>query len=328
MKKYLFLFLLLIPFIIPKNVFAQTRFEEAVPNSVDVFTSWTTTSPQGISTYDYGGNRYYGFTYGTQNYSYGLRYNFYEKSTINDKELISVHFALFTTAAYAQNELPLSIYLTDNYNNIVTCSSNGWSTKINDSVGGNGTEMRSVTTITCENGHLSGNFSVVFNNRFYHYVGFYGITELSFMYSDGVSDSTILNDIKSNSNDIKNNIKETNDLIKNDNVDGANTQGSSFFNNFSGNNHGLSGIVSSPLRLVNSLSSSTCTPLSFNLPFVNSTLTLPCMSSIYNAHFSTLLTLYRLITTGLIAYKILINLFSTVKGLQDPDNSKIEVVDL
>lgn len=322
-KKYWFLIALAyaIYFFFPSEVNAQTRFEEAVPNSVDVFTSWTTTSPQGISTYDYGGNRYYGFTYGTQNISYGLRYNFYEKSTINDKELISVHFALFTTAAYARNELPLSVYLTDNYNNIVTCSTNGWSTEINDSVGNTGTEMRSVTTISCENGHLSGNFSVVFNNRFYHYVGFYGITELSFLYSDGVSDSTILNDIK-------NNTKETNDLIKNDNVDGANTQGSSFFSNFSSNTHGLSGIVSSPIRLINSLSSSTCSPLSFTIPFVNSQVSLPCMSSIYSTHFPTLLSIYQLITTGLIAYKILINLFCVVKGLQDPDSSRIEVVDL
>lgn len=128
--------------------------------------------------------------------------------------------------------------------------------------------------------------------------------------------------------DIKNNTKETNDLLKDDNVDGANSTGSSFFNNFSGNNHGLSGIVSSPLRLINSLSSSTCTPLSFTIPFVNTQMTLPCMSTIYSTHFSTILTLYRLITTGLIAYKILINLFGTVKGLQDPDSSKIEVVDL
>ena len=121
--------------------------------------------------------------------------------------------------------------------------------------------------------------------------------------------------------------QDINNTINNDNVDGANSKATSFFDNFQSNSHGLTGIITAPLRLVNSLASSSCSPLVLPLPFVNQNATLPCMSSVYS-RFPTFLNLYQLITTGIIAYWVLIKIFGHVKGMQNPNDDKIEVFDL
>lgn len=329
MKKYFMLLLLITALIMPKNVFGKVKYADNIPYQVEVLTGNTSTSPQSsVQQQTLLGNQYYGFTYGTQNYSYGLKFNYNEISSMNDKEIISAHFSLFTTALYSNSDFPLSVYLKDNYNNIITCNTNGWSTNTYDSVGGSGTELRSVLTASCNNGHLSGPYSVIVNNRFYHYVGFVGISEVSFMYSDGVDDSTILNDIKSNSNDIKNNTKETNDLIKNTDTSTAQSEGSNFFSNFSRDSHGLSGIVTAPLRLLNSFTTATCNPLEFNLPILHNHVVLPCMRSIYENYFGVFFSLYQLITTGVICYGVGINLYSKLRALENPNNDRIEVLQL
>ena len=122
--------------------------------------------------------------------------------------------------------------------------------------------------------------------------------------------------------------QEINNTLNNDDVTGATSTAESFFDDFQSDSHGLSGIITAPLRLIQSLSSSTCSPLSIPLPFVNTNATLPCMSGIYSTYFPTFLTLYQLITTGLIGYWVLIKLFGHVKGMQDPHDDRIEVLDL
>lgn len=277
-KKYLNLFLklsfvFLCIFCFTKNVNAKTLFADSIPYQVEVLTGTTTTSPQAsVSSQTLLGNQYYGFTYGTQNYSYGLKFNYNAISAMNDKEIISAHFSMYTTALYAQSDFPLSIFIKDNYNNIITCDTNGWSTKINDGVGGSstGTELRQVLTASCRNGHLSGPFSVIVNNRFYHYVGYVGISEVSFMYSDGTDDSTILNDLKTNT-------KETNDLLKDSSVD-TNGVGNIQNNQNIPSTSGIQDLITMPIKFLTSLSSSingTCNAIS--LPYIkNTTIVLPC----------------------------------------------------
>lgn len=120
--------------------------------------------------------------------------------------------------------------------------------------------------------------------------------------------------------------KDINNTLNNDNV--SSDTGQSFFDDFQANSHGLSGIITAPLRLINSLSSSSCSPLSIPLPFVSQNATLPCMSTIYSTHFPTFLSLYQLITTGVIGYWVLIKIFGHVKGMQSPNDDRIEVFDL
>lgn len=122
--------------------------------------------------------------------------------------------------------------------------------------------------------------------------------------------------------------KEINNTINNDDVTDSTSQGSDFFNNFSSNSHGLSGVITAPLRLVNALTTASCSPLSFNLPFVHNNVSLPCMRPIYENHFGVFFSLYQLITTGLICYATLINLYSKIHNLQNPNNDRIEVLNL
>ena len=121
------------------------------------------------------------------------------------------------------------------------------------------------------------------------------------------------------------NLNNINNTINNDNVDSQ--QASDFFSNFQTDSHGLSGIITSPLRLIESLSSSQCSPLVLPLPFVNQSATIPCMSSVYSK-FPTFYNLWQLISTGIIAYYILIKLFGHVKGMQNPNDDRIEVLNL
>lgn len=139
------------------------------------------------------------------------------------------------------------------------------------------------------------------------------------------SNDTVANKI----DETNNKLQETQDYLEDDNTSGANGSASGFFNNFNNTDHGgLSGIVSAPMRLVNALSSSSCSALSFPLPFVNEQVTLPCMSPIYSQHFGAFLTLYRLITTGLIGYWVCIKLYGKVRAIKKPEDDRIEVLEL
>ena len=100
------------------------------------------------------------------------------------------------------------------------------------------------------------------------------------------------------------------------------------FEDFSSNTFGLTSIITAPLSLIQSLSSSSCAPLNLPLPFVDGTLTLPCMYSFYSSTFGILFTLYQTITFGVVAYWVLVRIFNMVKDFKNPDHDEIEVVDL
>lgn len=141
------------------------------------------------------------------------------------------------------------------------------------------------------------------------------------------NDNKNTQDIINSQNKTTNAINGVNDSINDDNVDKANSKANSFFNDFQSDSHGLSGIITAPLRLIESLSSSTCTSLVLPLPFVSKNATLPCMSTVYN-QFPTFYSLWQLITTGLIAYWVLIKIFGHIKGMQSPTDDRIEVFNL
>lgn len=133
----------------------------------------------------------------------------------------------------------------------------------------------------------------------------------------------------------KNRIDSTNDKLNdlNDNLTDSDTTGatdsaSDFFSGFTSNTFGLTSIITSPLNLIKSLTSKSCTPLNLTIPFVNKPLQLPCMSSIYSEHFSSFLTIYQTITFGITSYWICIRIFALVKDFKNPDRDEIEVMDL
>lgn len=123
-------------------------------------------------------------------------------------------------------------------------------------------------------------------------------------------------------------INKTNDTIKDDNVDSSSNQGSSFFNDFnSGDEGSLTDIVSLPLEYVQHLND-TCKP--FTIPTGKlGNISIPCLSSIWSStSFAGIINTASLIINGIICYKLLSSLFLFFKQLKDPDDDKVEVMNL
>mgnify|MGYP001861117229 CR=1 FL=1 len=140
--------------------------------------------------------------------------------------------------------------------------------------------------------------------------------------------NSIINNQNQNQQQTNEKLDEINDNLTNSDVSGAQTDINNFFNGFTDNTHGLTAIVTAPLNLIKSITSSTCSPIGFEAPFVDQQITLPCMKEIYEQHFGSFLTLYQTITFGLVAYWVSVNILATVRGFKDPDSDKIEVLDL
>lgn len=104
------------------------------------------------------------------------------------------------------------------------------------------------------------------------------------------------------------------------------------FQNFTSNDFGLSSIITAPLPLIQSLNSASCSDISLPLGIFggahDNRLILPCMTPLYQNWFGGFFTLYQTITTGFIAYYVGLGFFNKIKQLKDPENDKIEVVDL
>ena len=116
--------------------------------------------------------------------------------------------------------------------------------------------------------------------------------------------------------------------ITNDNTTQASNSASSYFSNFSNNTHGLTGIITLPLSTIQSLTSATCSPLVIPIPYTNSSISLPCMSVIYNTYVPSIYNLWKIVSFGIIAYFICLDIFRMVKNFKDPNKDEIEVLDL
>lgn len=136
----------------------------------------------------------------------------------------------------------------------------------------------------------------------------------------------IINNQNTNQAQTNEKLDNLNQNITNDNIDSSSAGG--FFSDYQDNDYGLSSVITAPLQFIQNLNSNTCTDLTLPIPFVNQNATLPCMTNIYNKHFGSVFTLYQTITTGFIAYWVAVRIFALVKGFKDPEDDKIEVMDL
>ena len=126
----------------------------------------------------------------------------------------------------------------------------------------------------------------------------------------------------------KNGNQAMQDTMTNDDSSGASSEATSFFDNFTTNNHGLTGIITAPLNAINSLTSQSCSPLVLPIPFVNTNITLPCMRNIYTQNFPTFMQIYDVITLGIMSYWVMVRIFSLVKDFKNPQHDEVEVLDL
>lgn len=122
--------------------------------------------------------------------------------------------------------------------------------------------------------------------------------------------------------------KKTNETLKDSNTQEAQDSAGGFFNDFTTDTHGLTAIITAPLSLISSITSKSCSPLVIPLPYVDKDLTLPCMGSIYSNYFGSFLSIYQLITFGIVAYWVCVRIFNLVKDFKNPDHDEIEVLDL
>ena len=83
-----------------------------------------------------------------------------------------------------------------------------------------------------------------------------------------------------------------------------------------------------PINFMVNISNNTCKPLVWDIPFVNTRVQIPCMSTIYNSYFSTFISVFSLIMTSLLGYRSMLKLFNAIKGMVDAEDDKVEVVDL
>lgn len=52
------------------------------------------------------------------------------------------------------------------------------------------------------------------------------------------------------------------------------------------------------------------------------------MGTIYSNHFGSFLSIYQMITFGIVAYWVCVRIFNLVKDFKNPDHDEIEVLDL
>ena len=170
---------------------------------------------------------------------------------------------------------------------------------------------------------------------------FYGYTEFHAENNSIQFDTTgVGNAINNQTQIIQQNFNSQNEIINNgfgnitsilndSNTTQAESEYSNFFSNFTTqDNGGISSIITAPLTAISSLSSARCNLLELPLPYINSSITLPCMTPIYREYFGAAFSIYQTIIFGAVAYRIVLSLFMMIKGFKNPDDDKIEVVDL
>lgn len=161
-----------------------------------------------------------------------------------------------------------------------------------------------------------------------YYADPYGVVGISSMFIDNDPSQDIIDSNKELKDGIDrgNQIQQdTNDTIKSDDVDTSSS--SSFFNNFKSSDHGLTGIVSAPLKIINQFTTTTCK--SVNIDFLGAKADLPCGSTLWGREdLKTFVDIYNVIMGGLISYGAVKGIFKKVQDFKNPDNSKVEVMDL
>lgn len=158
-------------------------------------------------------------------------------------------------------------------------------------------------------------------------------TQISEMLSEQEVTNEKLDDLNDKQEETNQKIDEVKDTITSDDTSGGESQGSSFFNDFSVNdNGGISGIITSPLRLINNLISGNnkCDNLSFNLSVFDKdkVITVDSGCRLWSKAKQPAVLTYHILLCGLTGYGLMIHLFKVIDKLKNPDESEVETLDL
>lgn len=123
-------------------------------------------------------------------------------------------------------------------------------------------------------------------------------------------------------------INDLNDDIKDDNVSGAESSVDSLLNNSAFNdNSGIQSIINAPLNFINGLTNS-CSPIQVSIPYIDTPLSIPCIKQELTNHVPTIVPILSTAINGFIIYRILIDIVYLIKSARNPDDDRIEVLDL
>ncbi len=124
--------------------------------------------------------------------------------------------------------------------------------------------------------------------------------------------------------DMNNTQTEIKDSINNSDISGANNSAGGFFDNFTDNDYGLSSIITSPLRAINSMLNDTC--VAPGATYKGQSFSLPCGSMLWTRpggeDFRNFINIFY---GGFLAYFVIRSLFLDIEKLKNPDNDKVEV---
>ena len=157
----------------------------------------------------------------------------------------------------------------------------------------------------------------------------------SIISSSGLATASSQNEIKSSLNQVRqqvtelnNSIDNVNDTLNDDNIDGANSQVDDLLDNDNFNDStGIQSIINAPLNFINSLSN-TCSPINVTIPYIDKPLQIPCIKQELNNHIPLIVPILSIAINGFIVYRILLDLVRIIKNSRNPDDDRIEVLDL
>lgn len=328
MKKWLFILLISFFVFMPKDVFAAA-IENYRPSAIYYFdpqqniTQFTGYSLAGLQNSSF-------YIFQTQNDVSKIEYRYNATTDMlnhtNDYSFLIFmpNYKLGNISGYVANDVKPIVLLEGS-----VCSVQGTSTYLTS-----GVTFGQTFAAKCENVEIpSSNFSVQvisapanFNNGL---TGspYYGIGSF-WQYTPRDSVAGSLDGIREEQEKTNEKLDDLNESITDSDISGASDSAGGFFTDFKDDDYGLSDIVTLPLTFIQGLANASCSELSLPLPFVDEDVELPCMSSIYENYFGPFLTIYQIITFGIVGYWVCVNTLRLVNNFKNPDNDEVEVLDL
>lgn len=143
------------------------------------------------------------------------------------------------------------------------------------------------------------------------------------------SNSVLFEEMITQNEETNQKLDDLNDSLNDDNVDAQDSQINDLLNDDAFKDKtGLSSVISAPINILNNLTNS-CQPINLTIPYMNVDVSIPCMStSVYNKFPSGFINTISAIINGFLVYRVVLSLYGMIHKFKDPEDDRIEVVDL
>ena len=121
-------------------------------------------------------------------------------------------------------------------------------------------------------------------------------------------------------------LNDLNSSLNDSNVDGSLNSAGSFFDSFTTTDHGgLSGIITAPLIAINQMLNTSCSAMTTT--FKGKELSLPCGYEFWN-RLGAIQDFINIVLGGMLCYRIIIKLYKLIERIKNPEDDRLEVMDL